>query len=95
MPSENIELGSEDQRTKMPKVNATPRIREALIGIGLLCGFMIFHSGTSSENIKGEISKEHELKLRGPSTDVAHTNVLHLALISVVTNIPYKIWFQR
>ena len=56
MPSENIELGSEDQRTKMPKVNATPRIREALIGIGLLCGFMIFHSKTSSENIQGEIS---------------------------------------
>ena len=57
MPSENIELKeSEDQRTKMPKVNATPRIREALIGIGILCGFMIFHSGTSSENIQGEIS---------------------------------------
>ena len=41
-------------KAEMPKVNATPRIREAMIGIGILCGFLIFHSGNSSENIQGE-----------------------------------------
>ena len=43
-------------KAEMPKVNATPRIREAMIGIGILCGFLIFHTGNSSKNIQGEHS---------------------------------------
>ena len=43
-------------KAEMPKVNATPRIREGMIGIGILCGFLIFHSGNSSEKIQGEHS---------------------------------------
>ena len=43
-------------KAEMPKVNATPRIREAMIGIGILFGFLIFHSGNSSENVQGKHS---------------------------------------
>ena len=55
MHLENSKL-KETNSAEMPKVNATPRIREAMIGIGILCGFLIFHSGNSSENIHGEHS---------------------------------------
>ena len=49
--SENEEL----TKVKMSKVNTIPRFKEGMvgIGIGILCGFFIFYSGTSSKNIQG------------------------------------------
>ena len=49
--SENEEL----TKVKMSKVYTIPRIKEGMvgIGIGILCGFFIFYSGTSSKNIQG------------------------------------------
>ena len=68
---------------KMPKVNATPRIREAIIGIGILCGFLIFHSGTSSENIQG---KHAPVARIGGTTSMLMTDVGDIMLVTKFHN---------
>ena len=51
-----ISENEEFSKVKMSKVYTIPRIKEGMvgIGIGILCGFFIFYSGTSSKNIQGK-----------------------------------------